>query len=107
LYALIAYALSKNKRILLESSKEFQDIVLLLKKETYLGILKDEAKHISFAMMCTAKLIHHAKYKYNINKTMRPEIESFLKKLQPSAGILWEIDTYCPHHTKNACGNGV
>jgi hypothetical protein len=50
LYASIAHALSENKRLLFESSKEFQNIVLSLKKGTYLGTPKDEARHISFAM---------------------------------------------------------
>jgi hypothetical protein len=36
LYASITYALSENKRLLLESSREFQDIVYSLKKGTYL-----------------------------------------------------------------------
>jgi hypothetical protein len=35
-YALIAYALSKNKRLLLESSKKFENIVLLPKRGNYL-----------------------------------------------------------------------
>jgi hypothetical protein len=71
LYASIAHALSKNKRLLLKSSREFQEIVLSLKKRTYLGIPKDKARHISFAMKQEAKLVHHAKNKYNINNTMR------------------------------------
>jgi hypothetical protein len=90
LYAFIAYAPSKNKRLLLESSNEFQNIALLLKKGTYLGTPKDKAKHISFAMKQAAKLIHHAKYRNSINKTMHQEIEFFHKKLQPSSSILWE-----------------
>jgi hypothetical protein len=68
--------LSKNKRLLLKSSKEFQNIVLSLKKGTYLGTLKDEAKYISFVMKQAAELVHHGKYRYNINKTMHQEIDS-------------------------------
>jgi hypothetical protein len=90
LYALIAYALSKNKSLLLESSKEFQNIILLLKMGTYLGTPNNKAKHISFVMRQAAKLVHHAKYRYNITKTMHQEIEFFSKKLQPSSSILWE-----------------
>jgi hypothetical protein len=45
LYASIAYALSKNKRLLLESSREFQDIVNSLKKGTYLGTNTNETRH--------------------------------------------------------------
>ncbi len=47
LYAPIAYALSKNKRLLLESLREFQDIVNSLKNGTYLGANTDEMRHIS------------------------------------------------------------
>jgi hypothetical protein len=90
MYGLIAHALSENKRILLKSSKEFQNIVLLLKKGTSLGTPKEEAKHTSFMMKHAAKLVHHAKYRYNINKTMHQEIEFVSKKLQPLSSILWE-----------------
>ncbi len=41
-------------------------------------------------MKRAAKLVHHLKYKYHINKTMRQEIEFFRVKLHPSSGILWE-----------------
>ncbi len=37
-----------------------------------------------------AKLTHHASYQYNINKTMRYEIEFFCSKLKPYSGIEWE-----------------
>jgi hypothetical protein len=42
LYASIVYALSENKRLLLESLREFQDIVNSLKKGTYLGTNTNE-----------------------------------------------------------------
>jgi hypothetical protein len=69
---------------------EFQDIINSLKKDTYLGINTDETRHISFAVKQAAKLVHHAKYRYNINKTMHQEIDSIRKKLQPLSGITWE-----------------
>ncbi len=90
LYTLIAYALFKNKRILLKTTKKFQKNVLLLRKSTYLGTPNDKAVHISFVMKHTAKLVHYAKYKYNINKTMRHEIEFFSEKLQHLPSIHWE-----------------
>jgi hypothetical protein len=42
-------------------------------------------------MKRAAKLIHHAKYRYNINKTMNQEINFFRKRLQPLSGITWEM----------------
>ncbi len=81
LYASIAYALSKNKRLLLKSSREFQDIVNSLKKGTYLGTNTKETRYISFAMK---------QDRYNINKTMRQEIDFFHKKLQPLSGTTWK-----------------
>jgi hypothetical protein len=42
-------------------------------------------------MKRTAKLVHHAKYRYNINKTMGQKIYFFRKKLQPLSGITWEM----------------
>jgi hypothetical protein len=90
LYGSIAYALSKNKQLLLESLREFRDIINSLKNGTYLGANTDETRHISFVMKWAAKLVHHAKYRYNINRTMRQEIDFFRKKLQPLSGITWE-----------------
>jgi hypothetical protein len=89
-YASIVYALSMNKRLLLEFLREFQDFVNSLKKGTYLRTNTDETRHITFMMTWAAKLVYHAKYRYNINKTMRQEIDFFCKKLQPSSGITWE-----------------
>jgi hypothetical protein len=83
LYASITYAVSKNKRLFFESSRKFQDIVNSLKKGTYLGSNTNETRHISFAMKRAAKLVHHAKYRYNINKTMRQEID-FFHKITPT-----------------------
>ncbi len=91
LYASIVYALSKNKWLLLEYSREFWDIVNSLKNGTYLGANTNETRHISFAMKKAAKLVHHAKYRYNINTTMHQEIDFFHKKLQPLSGTTWEM----------------
>jgi hypothetical protein len=77
LYASIAHALSKNKGLLLKSLREFRDIVNSLKNSTYLGADTHETRHISFAMKRAAKLMQHAKYRYNINKTMQQEIDFF------------------------------
>jgi hypothetical protein len=41
-------------------------------------------------MKLAAKLVHHAKYRYNMNKIMHREIDFFRKKLQPLSGITWE-----------------
>ncbi len=41
-------------------------------------------------MKHAAKLTHHASYQYNINRTMRYEIEFFCNKLKPDSGIKWE-----------------
>jgi hypothetical protein len=38
-------------------------------------------------MKRAAKLIHHASYQYNINKTMRYKIKFFRNKLKPYSGI--------------------
>jgi hypothetical protein len=83
LYSSIAYALSENKRLLTESSAEFQDIVLAIQTNVFITPCKNLARHTSFAMKCAAKLTHHASYQYNINKTMRYKIEFFRNKLKP------------------------
>ncbi len=55
-------------------------------------------------MKKAAHLVHHAKFKYNINKTMHQEIEFFRKKLLLESGIAWEtpiahIITWMPTFT--------
>ncbi len=87
LYLSIAYALSKNKRLLTESSVEFRDIILAIQTNDFVTPCKDFARHTSFAMKCVAKLTYHASYQYNINKTMRYEIKFFCNKLKPDSGI--------------------
>ncbi len=86
----IAYALSKNKRLLTESSAEFRNIVLAIRTGAF-ATPCDLARHTSFAMKRAAKLTHHASYQYNINKTMCYEIEFICDKLKPDSGIEWEM----------------
>jgi hypothetical protein len=50
LYLSIAYALSKNKRLLTDSSAEFQDIVVAIRTTAFVTPCKDLARHTSFAM---------------------------------------------------------
>ncbi len=83
LYASIAYALTENKHLLADTSPEFRNICLSLKTGTFPCSAKDQVKHINFAMKKAAHLVHHAKFKYNINKTMHQEIEFFCKKAFP------------------------
>jgi hypothetical protein len=56
LYSLISYALSKNKRLLTESSAEFRDIVLAIQTNAFVTPCKDLTRHTSFAMKRAAKL---------------------------------------------------
>jgi hypothetical protein len=62
-------------------------------------------RHISIAMKRAAKLVHHAKYRFNINKTMHQEIDFFCKKLHLCQDHLGIAD--CSHYTKNAHGNSL
>lgn len=89
LYTSIAYALAENKKLLLESSEEFQSIVKDIKSGIYNTYGSDQAKYISFALKKAAHLVHHAKYQYNINTTMRAEIEFFREQLHPDSGTIW------------------
>ncbi len=90
LYLAIAYALSENKRLLTKLSAEFQDIILAIRNNAFITPSKDLAWHTSFAMKRAAKLIHHASYQYNINRTMHYKIEFFRNKIKPDSGIKWE-----------------
>jgi hypothetical protein len=90
LYASIAYALSENKRLLSDTSPEFRNICLSLKTGSFPCSVRDQVKHINFVMMGASHLVHHAKFQYNMNKTMRQEIEFFREKLLPESNIAWE-----------------
>jgi hypothetical protein len=90
LYAFIAYALSKNKRFLEDSSPEFQTLIKSLRLGYLFCNVKDQIRHISFAMKRSAKLVHQSRCQYNITKSMRQEIEFFRKKLLPKSEICWE-----------------
>jgi hypothetical protein len=54
------------------------------------GTAKDQVKHVNHAMKRAAKMVHHAKFKFNINKTMRQEIDFFCKKLLLDLDIKWK-----------------
>ena len=41
-------------------------------------------------MKTAARLVHHAKFEYNINKMMRQEIGFFRNKLLPISNNVWE-----------------
>ena len=71
--------LSENKRLLVDTSPEFRNICIFLKTGTFPCLAKNQVKHINFAMKKAAHLVHHAKFHYNINKTMRQEIDFFAR----------------------------
>ncbi len=90
LYASIAYALSKNKRFLEDSSPEFQTLIKSLRWGYFFCNVKDQIRHISFAIKRSAKLVHQSRCQYNITKSMCQEIEFFCEKLLPTSKICWE-----------------
>ena len=90
LYASIAQALAGNKQLLKELLREFQDIAQSLRTGSFPCSAKDQARHISFALKRSAKMVHHSKQKYVISKELRREIKFFREKLQPDSGTYWE-----------------
>ncbi len=48
---------------------------------------KDQVKHVNHAMKRAAKMVHHAKFEFNINKTMHQEMDFFCEKLLPDSDI--------------------
>ncbi len=58
LYASIAYAAFENKRFLEDSSPEFQTLIKSLGSGYFFCNVKDQIRHISFAMKRSAKLVH-------------------------------------------------
>jgi hypothetical protein len=53
-------------------------------------LAKDQVKHINHAIKRAARQVHHAKFEFNINKTMRQEIDFFCEKILPRSNIKWE-----------------
>jgi len=90
LYASITHSLAENKRLLTESSQEFRDVVQSLQTGSFYCLATDQVRHVSFALKKAARMVHHSKYKFVINLSMRQEIEFFRDKLQPNSTILWE-----------------
>ena len=90
LYASIAYALAENKQLLVDSSPEFCSICLFLKTGNFPCSVKDQVKLINHAIKRAARQVHHAKFEFNINKTMHQEIDFFHEKLLPKSNIKWE-----------------
>jgi hypothetical protein len=90
LYVSIAYALSKNKRFLEDSSTEFQTLIKSLRSGYFFCNVKDQTHHISYTIKHSAKLVHQSRCQYNITKSMRQEIEFFREKLLPTSEICWE-----------------
>jgi hypothetical protein len=90
LYASIAYALSENKRFLEDSSPEFENLIKSLRSSHFFYNVKDQIRHVSFAIKRSPKLVHQSRCQYNITKSMRQEIEFFRKKLLPTSNIRWE-----------------
>ena len=91
LYASIAYSLAKNKRLLTESSQEFCDVVQSLQTGSFPCLSTDQVRHISFALKKAARMVHHSKYKFIINLSMRKKSNSFgtsYSQIRPSSGRL-------------------
>jgi hypothetical protein len=77
LYLSIAYALSKNKRFLTESSAEFHNIILAIRTGAFVTPCNDLARHTFFAIKHGAKLTYHASFQYNINQPCVTKPNSF------------------------------
>jgi hypothetical protein len=90
LYASIAYALSKNKRFLEDSSPEFRTLIKSLRSGYFFCNVKDQIRHIAYTIKHSAKLVHQSRCQYNITKPMRKEKEFFREKLLPTSEICWE-----------------
>ena len=91
MYTTIAKALAFNKAFLAQTSAEFRLLIHnISSKNLTKSTCKDQAKVISFAMKQAAKMVHHSKASYFINKTMRYELEFFREMLQPDSEIKWQ-----------------
>ncbi len=51
---------------------------------------KDQVKHINHVIKKAARQVYHAKFEFNVNKTMRQEIDFFHEKFLHKSNIKWE-----------------
>lgn len=90
MYTSITFALSKNKQLLNESSKEFKQLVHQIKTKQYKRNVNQQnnvAKQINFAMKKAAQMIHQFPYRYHINETLAGELKFMYDALEPDSGI--------------------
>jgi hypothetical protein len=90
LYASIANDLSENKKILADSSPEFQTLTKSLWSGYFFCNAKDQIRPNFFCHQEVCKLVHQSWCQHNITKLMHQETEFFCKKLLPNSGICWE-----------------
>lgn len=93
LYFSVGAALSENRKLLEESSEEFRTLMQSIRsfRTSAAGVLDSErSKCIAFAIKQAAKMVHHSKYQYNINTTMRAELEFFRGALASKSDVMWE-----------------
>lgn len=92
LYMSLAHALCQNKELLKEFSTRYRDLLEKAANATSYSWKErnEQAKGIRFALKQAAKMAHSADYEYNINKTMRAELDFFRDKLRPDSGLTWE-----------------
>lgn len=94
LYASVSYALTKNRELLASNSKEFNDLLKVVKGEASYQILgQDDDQQINlnvvtFAKSRVAKLPHLLDNRYPIVKSMRNELD-FLIQLLEDKNINW------------------
>jgi len=90
LYSSVAYALQQNKQFLQSSSTEFKNIVREIKSKQYKQRTSALSKEINFALKKAAKMIHNCKREFNINQSMRQEIDWFRQALDPDNNFKFE-----------------
>lgn len=96
LYASVSYALTKNRSRLASNSKEFQDLLKVIKGQASYKILDGEANDdedinlnvVAYAKSTVAKMPHHSRAQYPIVKTMRKELDVLIQ-LFDDKSIKW------------------
>jgi len=91
MYTSIAHALGENKKELKKFSPAFRSLIDTIGARNFnASKRRDHDKVVRFAIKQAARQVHHSTRKYNINKTMRAEIEFFREMLRPESSIKWE-----------------
>ena len=91
IYTSLAFALKRNKELLLTCSPKFRETIGDINCKQFSGSQSEFARDLNFALKTAAKMVNHYKQIYIINDTMRAEIDFIRQALKEDSGISFKV----------------